>query len=262
MKVKDILEHFLSRMDWVERDKTVDRVIVGDPEADVDRCLVTWMATFDVLRQMVAGNIRLLVCHEPTFWNHWDRRETNDPWLQEKLAYIQQHELVILRNHDCWDRFPQVGIPWAWAQFLGLEGQPVGTGDKGYLHRYDIRPVTLDAFAQRVAERCAELGEPLVQVTGVGTQMVSRIGIGTGCLCNIRHFHDMGCDCSVVCDDGTIYWADIQRAQDFNHAVIRVNHGTSEEPGMIALAKYINEHIEGVQAEYAPHGCSFRLVGK
>ena len=27
-----LLEHFLSRADWVDREHTVDRVIVGDPE--------------------------------------------------------------------------------------------------------------------------------------------------------------------------------------------------------------------------------------
>ena len=43
MKVTDILEHFLSRADWIDRDTTVDRVIAGDPNADVDRCRVTWM---------------------------------------------------------------------------------------------------------------------------------------------------------------------------------------------------------------------------
>jgi hypothetical protein len=43
MKVKDVLEHFLSLADWLNRDSTVDRIIAGDPEADADRCLVTWM---------------------------------------------------------------------------------------------------------------------------------------------------------------------------------------------------------------------------
>jgi len=36
MKVTDILEHFLSRADWIAPDKTVDRVIAGDPNAAAD----------------------------------------------------------------------------------------------------------------------------------------------------------------------------------------------------------------------------------
>jgi putative NIF3 family GTP cyclohydrolase 1 type 2 len=261
MKVGDILEHFLSRADWVNRETTVDRVIVGDAETEVESCLVSWMPSFGVLRHMVERDVRLLVCHEPTFWNHRDDRPANDAGIHEKLEYIQDHGLVVLRNHDCWDRWPDVGIPWAWAGFLGLGSKPAAVGANGYQHRYDIAPVSLEMFARHVAVRCAGLGEPLVQVTGDGDLRVSRIGIGTGCGCDIPTYREMGCDCSIVCDDGSCYWAGIQRAKDFMHPVIRVNHGTSEEAGMLTLTKYINDHLQGVRAEHVPHGSTFRLVG-
>jgi len=261
MKVSDILDHFLSRADWVDRGTTVDRVIAGDADAEVGSCLVSWMPSFSVLRQMVERDVRLLVCHEPTFWNHPDEQPADDAGIVEKLRYIRDHGLVVLRNHDCWDRWPGEGIPWAWAEFLGLGNKPAAIGADGYQHRYDIPPVSLETFARRVAARCAGLGEPFVQVTGdVGLQ-VSRIGIGTGCVCGIPVFREMGCDCSIVCDDGSCYWAGIQRAMDFAHPVIRVNHGTSEEAGMLTLTRYINDHLPGVRAWHIPHGSTFRLVG-
>lgn len=100
MRVSDIREHFLSRADWVDRDKTVDRVVAGDPDADVDRCLVTWMPSLKALHGIADRDIRLLICHEPTFWNHRnDRSTTDDPKSQEKLAYIQDHNVIsILRQ--------------------------------------------------------------------------------------------------------------------------------------------------------------------
>jgi putative NIF3 family GTP cyclohydrolase 1 type 2 len=262
MKVGNVLEHFLSRADWVERDKTVDRVIVGDPAADVDRCLVTWMPGMNALRSLAERGMRLLICHEPTFWNHRDDCPVeSDARAREKLAFIQAHDIVILRNHDCWDLWPEAGIPWAWARFLGLGRQPAAINQDRYLHRYDVEPMTLDALARRVARQCARIGEPFVQVSGDPSQSVSRIGVGTGCGCGIRGYQEMGCDCSIVCDDGTRYWADIQRAEDFGHPVIRVNHGTSEEPGMVTLTEYINAHFEGLRAEHLPHRCMFRLTG-
>lgn len=94
MKVKDILEHFLARADWVKREITVDRVIMGDGEVEVESCLVSWMPSFGVLRHVVARGARLLVCHEPTFWNHRDQLSAADPRMQEKLAYIQDHKHV------------------------------------------------------------------------------------------------------------------------------------------------------------------------
>jgi putative NIF3 family GTP cyclohydrolase 1 type 2 len=262
MRISHILEHFLSLAEWVDRDTTVDRIIAGDPDAHVDRCLVTWMPSSKALRCMVDRGIRLMICHEPTFWNHREDRPTPDnPESQEKFAYIQDHSITILRNHDCWDRWPEVGIPWAWADFLGLGNQPKAVSPNGYQHRYDIEPVSLEVFARQVAKQCENIGEPLVQVTGDASQRVSRIGVGTGCVCDIPTYQKMDCDCSIVCDDGSCYWSGIQRAEDFRHPVIRVNHGTSEEPGMVTLTKYINDRLEGLRAEHLPHGSTFRLVG-
>ena len=48
--------------------------------------------------------------------------------------------------------------------------------------------------------------------------------------------------------------------EDIGFGVIRVNHGTSEEAGMMTLADYINESLD-VSAEYLPTGCVFQLVG-
>lgn len=90
---------------------------------------------------------------------------------------------------------------------------------------------------------------------------VSKIGLGTGCACTISVFYEMGCDVSIVCDDGSCYWRDIQWAEDTAHSVIRVNHGTSEEPGMATLTEYINRNLTGVRAEHLAHGSSFALLG-
>lgn len=260
IRVGDVVEHFVSRADWVDRAKTVDRVIAGDPAKGVDRCLVTWMPGFRALETMVERGVELLVCHEPTFWNHGDNQPDDDPEVGRKRAFIEDHDLAIVRIHDSWDLWPRIGIPWAWGRFLGLGDEPVAIGAYNCHHRYDIAPTTLRTFAAGVAARCAALGEPAVQVTGDLDAVVSRIGTGTGCGCDIGAYLRMGCDCSIVCDDGSCYWAGIQRAQDIGHPVIRVNHGTSEEPGMVTLTQYINEDIRGLTAEHLPHGSTFRLV--
>ena len=113
-----------------------------------------------------------------------------------------------------------------------------------------------------MGKACAAIGEEAVQFTGNPEQTVSRIGVGTGCACGIRTFIDMGCDCSIVCDDGSCYWSEIQRAREIGHPVFRVNHGTSEEPAMVTLTQYINTHLQGLCAEHLPHGSIFRLRGR
>ncbi len=96
--VKDILEHFLSRANWVDREHTVDRIIVGDPEKRVDRCLVTWMPSFAALRHMVGHEIELLVCHEPTFWDHLNDRPGNvimDTFFLSNDLQLEQVSLLL-----------------------------------------------------------------------------------------------------------------------------------------------------------------------
>ena len=261
MLVKDVLEHFLSRADWVDRNSTVDRVIVGNPDGEARTCLVTWMPGFSALREAVSRRVDLVICHEPTFWNHRDDNPSNEPMAREKLGFVEKHGLTVMRIHDCWDKWPEIGINWAWARFLGLGDEPAEIHANGYQQRYDIALVTLDHLARDVARKCSGIGEPMVQVSGQGDVLVSKIGIGAGCGCQIKPYLEMGCNCSIVCDDGMSYWREIQMAKDIDHPVIRVKHGTSEEPGMVTLTRYINAELPGIRAQHLPHGASFRLVG-
>jgi len=261
MKAREIVEHFLSLADWVDRENTVDGVILGDPQKEVSSVLVTWISSLAAVREAVRRGVDALITHEPTFWKHRNEHENMDAsdLARSKRRTIEEAGLVVIRNHDAWDRMPEVGIPWAWAAFLGFEGPPAAVGANGYQHRYDIEAVPLEVFARRVAERTARLGEPHVQVVGDPEQTVSKIGVGTGCCCSIPAFQEIGCDLSIVCDDGSVYWSGIRQAADGGHAVIRVNHGTSEEPGMRTLTDYLNEHLP-LRATHLPHGSCFRLV--
>ena len=270
MKADDIRKHFLSVADWVVAEDTVDRIILGNPGTEVTRILVTWISSFHAVREAAQRGCQMLITHEPTFWVHanelrtvqeWDPSSTKRQLAERKRRYIEEHGLVVLRIHDAWDGMPGIGIPWAWARHLELGGEPAAVSEGSYQQRYDIAPVSLDEFARRVAARTALLGEPAVQVMGNPDQMVSKVGIGTGCYCDVAVYQEMGCDVSVVCDDAAWYWGDLQRAADDGHAVVRVNHGVSEEPGMVTLAAYINTALSGVEADHLPHGASFRLVG-
>ncbi|MBN1461170.1 MAG: Nif3-like dinuclear metal center hexameric protein, partial [Armatimonadetes bacterium] len=235
---------------------------------EIARVGVTWMSTFAKVRDAITRKLDLLITHEPTFWVHARELEHIESWgpdspkhqaAQRKRKFIEDAGLVVLRVHDAWDSMPEIGVPWAWAKHLELEGPPVATGPHDFQQRYDIQPVALDDLAARVASRTAQFGESAVQVVGEGDRMVSKVGIGTGCYCDLELFQQLGCDVSIICDDSNWYWEGIAFAADSDHAVIRVNHGVSEEPGMITLTEYINSNLP-VTAEHLPHGSTFHLV--
>lgn len=269
MKAKDILEHFLSRADWVDRAGTVDRILMGDPERDIRRVLVTWMSTMNAVQAAVDGGYDMLMTHEPTFWIHANELETLDAGTEStprqatakrKRALLEDSGLVLMRNHDVWDRFPAVGIPWALARFLGIAGPAAASGANSYQLAFDIPPVSAGTLAYDVARRMAAQGEPAVQFYGDASLPIRRLGIGTGCMCNPDVFRGMGCDAAIVCDDGAIYWRDIAWAVDEGMPLLRMSHGASEEPGMGTLTEYINANLPGVTAEHFPLNLQYTIV--
>lgn len=265
-KAREILEHFLSVGTWLDYNNTVDKIIIGDPVKEIRSVIVTWMSTFDALKEAANTGVDMVITHEPTFWEHSRELETMNTEIfngigEKKKEFIEKNGIVILRCHDTWDRMPDIGIPWAWGRFLGFTANPAVISENGFLHRYDITPVSLETFAESIAAKTAVIGEPVVQVCGNPEQMVSRIGIGTGCICNPADFAGLGCDAVIVCDDGTSYWREIQSAKDTEFPVIRVNHGTSEEPGMASLADYVRLIFPDINCRHLPHGCCYRQVG-
>jgi hypothetical protein len=83
---------------------TVDTIKAGDPATVVTGIATTFTPTMDVLRKAVAAGDNLIVTHEPTFYNHLDESTlfVDDPVYKEKLAYINEHHLVVWRFHDTW----------------------------------------------------------------------------------------------------------------------------------------------------------------
>jgi len=269
VKARDIREFFLRDAHWVDRAKTLDRFIIGDPDKNIDSVLVTLYGDYAAVRYAVNNGFDMLITHEPVFGfnaNELDEMVSLDSCsaryrnLSTKKKFIEESGLVILRIHDTWDRKPEIGMLPSWLEFIGIENRPVVTGRRGILGRFDIKPVRLGDFALYIAEKTAKIGEPHVHVVGDLNNVVSKIGITIGCGGTIYHFIEMGCDVSVVTDDGTCYWSDIQFAKDFGHCVIYLNHGTTEEPGMIKMTGYLRDNYPQLKVEHFPHRCGIKIV--
>jgi putative NIF3 family GTP cyclohydrolase 1 type 2 len=271
LTANEIRQHFLERSPWVKDwDKTWDNVICGDGERAAGRLLVTWQSTLASVRKAIDGGFGTLITHEPTYWGYSDSQERqlyfkDNPSdyvvAQEKLDLLAESGLTVLRIHDTWDRFPEYGIPYAWAKFLGFDGKPYLIGNDGYMLCFDVPEHSAETWAYKLAEKTAALGDPLVQFIGEAGRPVRRIGVGTGCLSSPNDYLKLGCDLGVACDDGTLYWGDLACAVDLNYPVVRVNHRTSEEPGMASLAEYLRREL-GLDAEYFYEGCTYRLIGR
>ena len=260
VRVQDIFDYMHRTATWVDWNNTVDGVIVGNAAAAVTQAGVAWIPSMDALREAVRMGCQLFMTHEPTLYSHKDELDHMAEWpgAEDKRRFIQDNGLTVLRNHDTWDGMPEVGIPWSWAAFLGLHGEPFAR--TRHLQVYPVSQMTLEELAVKVAERTALIGEPTVQMIGDPDQMVTRVGVGTGCGCSPLEYRRMGADAGIVCDDGTTYWQVIQWAADQDFGIVRVNHCTSEEPGVAAMAKHFSEQFPQVHFNHIRQGCRFRLM--
>jgi len=248
----DIRDYLIANSPWVDPERTVDTVKIGDPSRAVDKAGVCWYASIETIRAAHEARCALLICHEPTFWEH-DAPETL--WRDKapgaaKREFLEQTGMVILRAHDTWDQWPEVGIRDSWAAFLGLGKRVYASADHNYHAIHEAPEQTLRQFARYVAARIAPLGEDSVRVMGAPDRLVRRVAVGVGCAGPDKECVEAGADVCIVCYDGASYWAVRERLHEMGAAVIAVEHGTSEMPGIENLARHLAQRFPRVTFHY------------
>ena len=251
MNTNDIREHLLARAPWVNRETTVDTVKAGDPDKEIKSVAVGWMSTIDNLRLAHENGCDLFITHEPTFWHHSQDEKplrTEEPGIP-KQKFLEETGLTILRVHDIWDPWPEIGIRDSWAAGLGLQN-PLAEDGRKFVAVYEMPETTLGAFAKHVAMKVRPLGQDTVWVLGEPNWRVSHPAVGTGCGTPGIEMIDKGADVVVVCDDGFSYWQRGARFYEMSAGVIMVSHGTSEMWGIENLARYLGETFPELQVTY------------
>ncbi len=251
MNANDLREYLLARAPWVDRARTVDTIKAGDPNREVKRAAVSWMSTIYDLRAAHELGCDLFVTHEPTFWEHSPeeaRLRSAEPGLT-KQRFLEETGMVVLRVHDIWDSWPDIGIRDSWANGLGLT-KLVAEDETRWHGVYQVEPQTLRQFAAHVAGRVKALGEDSVRVMGDPERPVSRVAVGVGCLVPDKDAVDMGADALVVCYDGATYWRARERLAELGAGVIVVEHASSEMWGLESLARYLASTFPQLEMRY------------
>jgi len=251
MNTVDIRDYLLSHSPWVDPVHTVDQILAGDGAKQIRTVGVAWMATIEDLRAAHVLGCDLLVSHEPLFWDHWgtnDRFKGVEPGLT-KQRFLQETGMAVLRAHDSWDSWPEIGIRDSWARGLGLT-HFVAQDETRWHAVYAIEETSLKDFARYVASRISVLGEDSVRVYGDPERVVSRPSLGVGCGGPDKDMVDRGSDVLIVCDDGAWYWSTRERLVELGVGVIVVEHGTSEMWGIENLARHLAGTFPELQVHY------------
>jgi len=243
--------------------ETVDTFKTGNPDDVVTGVAVCMFADMETLQKAVAKNCNLIIVHEPTFYNHLDKTDflEIDPVYEKKIAYINEHKLIIFRFHDHWHRTIPDGIYMGMIDKLGWKANQFNSS----LTYFKFKDQTVEEFAQKLQEKLKGsqlriVGDPHLHITNVA------LSVGAPGFQNHLNFLEDGFPELLVAGEGS-EWETYQYVLDasimgINKAAIFTGHIASEEAGMEYCATWMKTFISDIPVTYLENGPSYWSVQK
>jgi putative NIF3 family GTP cyclohydrolase 1 type 2 len=234
---------------------TVDTVKAGDPSTPVTGIATTFLDTMEVLREADRHGLNLVVTHEPTFYNHLDDTAffADDPVYREKLAFIQQHHMVVFRFHD--QMHEVVPDPVAMGLVHALDWQKYMDGGSPW--RLTIPRTTLLELSRDLAKK---LNAPTLRIVGNPDLVLTHVALLPGATGSQKQIAALRSDDVEVLLAGEVpEWETIEYVRDANaqgrhKALILLGHAISEEAGMKQCAEDLRTLFPNVKVQFVAAG--------
>ncbi len=242
--------------DWAN--ETVDTYKAGNPKTELKGIAVCMFADMATLKQAVSKNCNFIITHEPVFYNHLDETTAykNDPVFQEKMKYIQDHNLVIFRFHDHIHRTSPDGISVGMINKLELNKYAVNSS----LTYFKIPETTVEEYAKKLKDK---FGMNSIRIAGNPDMKFTSLAFMAGAPGGQRHIKMLeNPDVEVVLAGEAQEWETYSYANDAaelgkNKAVIFLGHVKSEEAGMEYCAQWLQSFISGVSIYFIENKPNF-----
>jgi putative NIF3 family GTP cyclohydrolase 1 type 2 len=254
LTARDVVERIKqhSGVPWTE--PTVDTFKDGDSTTQVTGVAVTMMATFDVLRRAAAQGANLVITHEPTFYDHFDKLDVleaeHDSVTAAKRAFIRDHRMVVVRMHDHWHRRTPEPMATSLARKLGWDRYRSAASE----FVYRLPATTLADLAADVRRR---LPAPTLRVVGDPKLRVSTIVLVPGAAGFDRHRQALRQDVQVLVIGEAREWETVEYVADAmtagrKQALIILGHIPSEQDGMEEFARWLATFVQEVPVTFVP----------
>jgi putative NIF3 family GTP cyclohydrolase 1 type 2 len=233
---------------------TVDTVKAGDPATPVTGIATTFLDTMEVLREANRRGLNLVITHEPTFYNHRDNTTffSGDPVYQEKLAFIEQHHMVVFRLHDEIHGTAPDHIALGLIEALGWQSyiQP------NHPFHATIPPMSLAALAKQIQ---AKLKANTLRVVGDPNLVITQVALRPGASGLEKQVTALRSDVELLIAGEASEWETVEyvrdaSAQGRHKALILLGHEVSEEPGMEKCAEDLRLVFPTMKVEHIPAG--------
>ncbi len=242
--------------------ETCDTIKTGDPSRKVTGIVTTFRSTLEVIKKARELGANLIITHEPTFYNHYDKVDwlQGDPVYETKRKVIEEGGIAIWRFHDYWHSAKPDGIIKGLARRLDLKQI-----DPENKRLYTISELTFE----QLCRKCKALfGITHLMAVGDPRMLCRRVGVFAGWGGNFGQEHvEMfirdGVD--VVISGETAEWTGSVYARDaivagVKKGLIALGHAASEEPGMEDAAEWLRARFPGVKIVHLPAFSPFQFV--
>jgi putative NIF3 family GTP cyclohydrolase 1 type 2 len=234
---------------------TVDTIKAGDPSTSVTGIATTFLDTMDVLREAQRRGLNLVISHEPTFYNHLDDTSffANDPVYREKLAFIQQHHMVVFRFHDQMHEVVPDPVAMGFVQSMGWQNNM----DAGSPWQLTIPRTTLLDLSRELARK---LNAPTLRIVGKPDLAITHVALLPGAAGTQKQIVALRSDDVEVLLAGEVpEWETVEYVRDASaqgrrKALILLGHAISEEAGMKQCAADLHALFPGVKVQFVPAG--------
>lgn len=267
MTIQEVIDGIIRKtgVEPIPEDRTCDRFITGDRNAEVRKIAVTFMATVDVIRQAKEEGVNFIITHEPTWFSGMDTTEwlEGDPVYLQKKALLDEAGISIWRFHDHMHFAKEDGIyrgfeqEFGWGKYrMPYEEEEPGAKELGPCYEIpEIRLRELCAFFKEKSEM------QVVQIVGNPDMKVKRVGVlvGGGSLglgdetMPMKLVRDRNLDL-VICGDITEWTlsAYIRDAAQLgmNRGMLVLGHERSEEPGMKHMPEWMRSITGDIEVKF------------
>jgi len=243
--------------------ETVDTFKTGNPDDAVTGIAVAMFADMETLQKAVASHCNLIIVHEPAFYNHLDKTDflKIDPVFEKKIAYINEHKLIIFRFHDHIHRTSPDGIYIGIIDKLGWKANQYNSS----LTYFKFSEQTVEEFAQKLQEKLIGsqlriVGDPKMRFTNVA------LSVGAPGFQSHLNLLEDGFPELLVAGEAS-EWETYEYVLDasmmgMKKAAIFTGHIPSEEAGMEYCAKWLKTFVKDIPIVYLENGPAFWSVQK
>lgn len=237
---------------------TVDTLKAGDPTVKVTGIATTFLDTMDVLREAARRGDNVIISHEPTFYNHKDdtSKFRDDPVYKDKLAFINEHHLVVYRMHDEIHDAQTDHILDGLYESLGWAHYPHPETSEGQ-SIVTVPKTTLLALSEFLKTK---LKISTLRVEGDPDLIITHAAVLPGAAGLEEHMKALqqpGVDVLIAGEASEWEVVEYVRdavAQGRRKGLILLGHEVSEEPGMEKCAEDLRILFPGVRVEHLSSG--------